>query len=160
MKYEDDLRKVYSDTKKGVKGYFKAQVTLMIMTFLIFSIGLVIIDVKYPLLIAFIISIVDILPVLGSGIVMIPWVIVSFLQGNSDFALGLALVYVIGTIIRQIIEPKITGDKIGIRPLYTFLSTILGSLIFGPIGIILGPIAAIIIKSIIDINKNNKGIKS
>ena len=149
----DNFKRVFRDTKKGVKGYFKAQLTLMFMTFIIFSIGLVIVDVEPPLLIGFIISVVDILPVLGSGIVMIPWIIVSFLQGNSHLALGLAMVYVIGTLIRQIIEPKIRGDKIGIRPLFTFLATILGSLIFGPIGIILGPIVAVIIKSIIDINK-------
>ena len=158
MRNNDDLRRVFRDTKKGIKGYFKAQLVLMTMTFLIFSIGLVIIDVQFPLLIAFIIAILDIVPILGSGIIMIPWVIVSLIAGNSQKALGLAIVYVVCTLIRQFIEPKITGDKIGIRPLYTFIATILGSLIFGPVGIILGPIVAVIIKSIIDINKNNKGI--
>lgn len=155
MRNNDDLRRIFRDTKKGVKGYFKAQLTLMVMTFLIFSIGLVIIDVDFPLLIGFVIAILDIVPVLGSGIVMIPWVIISLIQGNSQRALGLAIVYVVATLIRQLIEPKITGDKIGIRPLYTFIATILGSLIFGPVGIILGPIVAVIIKSIINV-KNNK----
>lgn len=158
MGYNDDLRKIFKDTKHGIKGYIKAQLTLMIMTFLIFSIGLVIIDVQSPLLIAFIIAILDIVPVIGSGVVMIPWVIVSLIQGNSQRALALAIVYVVATLIRQLIEPKITGDKIGIRPLFTFIATILGSLIFGPAGIIVGPILAVIIKSIIDIRKNKKGI--
>ncbi|MDR7870858.1 MAG: AI-2E family transporter [Tissierellaceae bacterium] len=155
MRNRDDLKRIYRDTKKGIKGYFIAQLVLMIMTFLIFSIGLVIVDVNSPLLIAFIIAVLDILPVLGSGIIMIPWVIFSLIAGNSQRALGLAIVYVVGTLIRQIIEPKITGDKIGIRPIYTFVATILGSIIFGPIGIILGPIIAVVIKSILDINKNN-----
>lgn len=154
----DDLRKIFRDTKHGVKGYIKAQLTLMIITFLIFSIGLVIIDVQFPLLIAFVIAILDIVPVIGSGVVMLPWVMVSLIQGNAQRALALALVYVIGTLIRQLIEPKITGDKIGIRPLFTFIATILGSLIFGPVGIIVGPILAVIIKSIIDIRKDKKGI--
>ncbi|NLY45008.1 MAG: AI-2E family transporter [Tissierella sp.] len=155
LRNKDKFRRVINDTKKGIEGYFKAQLILMAMTFIIFSIGLVIIDAPYPLLIGFIIAIVDVLPVLGSGIIMIPWSIISLVGGNSDFAIALAIVYVMATLIRQILEPKITGDKIGIRPLYTFIATIIGTLIFGPIGIILGPIIAVIIKSITNINKNN-----
>lgn len=155
LRNNDKFRKVINDTKKGIEGYFKAQLILMIMTFIIFSIGLLVIDAPFPLLIGFVIAIVDILPVLGSGIIMIPWSIISLLGGNSDFAISLAIVYVVATLIRQILEPKITGDKIGIRPLYTFLATIAGTLIFGPIGIIVGPIIAVIIKSISGVNKNN-----
>lgn len=155
MKNNDNFKRIIKDTKRGLEGYFKAQIILMIMTFLIFSIGLLIIDAPFPLLIAFIIAIVDILPVLGSGIIMIPWTIISAISGNSDLAIGLAIVYLVATIIRQFMEPKITGDKIGIRPLYTFLATIIGSLIFGPIGIILGPIIAVIIKSISGVHRDN-----
>lgn len=151
----DKFRRVINDTKKGIEGYFKAQLIMMIMTFIIFSIGLVIIDASYPLLTGFIIAIVDVLPVLGSGIIMIPWSIISLIGGNSDFAIALAIVYVVATLIRQILEPKITGDKIGIRPIYTFLATIVGTLVFGPMGIILGPIIAVIIKSITGVNRNN-----
>lgn len=149
----ENLFKVLRDIKRGIKGYFQAQLSLMIISFLIFSIGLVLIDAPHPLLMAFIIALVDILPVVGSGIIMIPWALISFLLANTDFAISLGLVYLLATIIRQLIEPKITGDKIGLRPLYTFIATIVGSFIFGPIGVILGPIMAIIIKSITSLNK-------
>lgn len=155
MRNNDNFRRVIRDTKRGLEGYFKAQVILMILTFIIFSMGLIIVDAPFPLLIAFAMAILDILPILGSGIIMIPWTIISMISGNSDLAMGLAIVYVVGTLIRQLLEPKITGDKIGIKPLYTFIATIVGTLIFGPIGIILGPIIAVIIKSITGINKNN-----
>lgn len=155
MSNNDKIRIVINDAKKGIGGYFKAQLILMVMTFIIFSIGLVLIDAPFPLLLGFIIAVVDILPVLGSGIIMIPWSIISLIMGNSDFAIALAIVYVISTLVRQILEPKIIGDKIGLRPLYTFIATIAGALLIGPIGIILGPIIAVIIKSISGINKNN-----
>lgn len=155
MSNNDKIRRVINDAKKGIGGYFKAQLIMMLMTFIIFSIGLVLIDAPFPLLFGFIIAVVDVLPVLGSGIIMIPWTIISFIKGSSDFAIALAIVYLVATLVRQILEPKIIGDKIGIRPLYTFIATIAGSLIFGPIGIILGPIISVIIKSISDISKNN-----
>lgn len=154
MRKNDNFRRILKDTKKGIEGYFKAQIILMIMTFIIFSIGFVIIDAPYSLLIAFIIAILDILPVIGSGVIMIPWTVISLISGNSDLALGLAIVYVVATLIRQIIEPKIMGDKIGVRPLYTFIATIVGMMVFGPIGVILGPLIAVVIKSITG-NKNN-----
>lgn len=148
MKNKDSLRIIINDIKHGLRGYLKAQIILMIMTFIIFSIGLVIVDAPFPLLMGTIIALVDILPVLGSGIILIPWTVISLLSGNSDLALGLAMVYIIGSLIRQLLEPKITGDKMGIKPIYTFLASLLGTIILGPIGVILGPIFAVIIKSI------------
>lgn len=79
---------------------------------------------------------------------MVPWSLISFISGNTDMGTKLAILYVILTIFRQVIEPKITGDQIGLRPLYTFVATALGSLILGPVGVIAGPIIAIIINSI------------
>lgn len=155
MRDNEHFRRIFRDTKKGVKGYFQAQVILMLMTFLIFSIGFVLIEAPFPLLIGFVIAIVDILPVLGSGIIMVPWTAITWISGNTDMAMGLAIVYLVGTLIRQILEPKITGDKIGIKPLYTFIATIVGTFVFGPIGIILGPIIAVIIKSVSGIKKNH-----
>lgn len=154
----DFFIKVIEDTGKGIKGYIKAQFTLMIITFIILSIGLTAIDISWSILIALGISILDILPIVGSGIIMVPWSIISFFSGKTDLGIKLAILYVSLAIIRQIIEPKIVGDEIGIRPLYTFFATIIGSLILGPIGVILGPVIIVIISSIFrtkdKINKN------
>lgn len=148
------LSQMIKDTGKGLKGYFKSQLILMGITFLILSIGLTTIDVKNAILISIGISIIDILPVLGSGIIIVPWSIISFILGNSYLGKGLALIYIIVIITRQVLEPKIMGKEIGVRPLYTFLATILGSIILGPVGLIVGPLIAVVITSIIRTKKN------
>lgn len=151
---KDFINQIIKDTGKMIKGYIKSQIKLMLITFIAFSIGLSIINVPYPILISAGISILDIIPVLGTGIVMIPWVIISFVLGNKDMAANLAILYVVLFILRQFIEPMIVGKEIGIKPLYTIIATILGSMILGPIGIIVGPLVAIVIRSIIN-TKNN-----
>ena len=123
------------------------------MIFIILAIGLRILEVPYFIWISIVVSIVDVLPVLGAGIVIVPWSVISFILGNSYLGKGLALIYIILIITRQILEPKIMGKEIGVRPLYTFLATILGSLIFGPIGLILGPLIAVLVTSIIRTKK-------
>lgn len=143
------LKQLFKDTGIGIKGYLKAQLTLMLITFIILTIGLSRMNVKFYILIALLIAIVDILPAIGSGIVMIPWSLINFILGNGELAKSLAILYVILLVSRQIIEPYILGRNIGVRPIYTFLATILGSLILGPIGIIIGPLVAVIITSIL-----------
>lgn len=151
--YIDYLREVLNMSSIGIKGYIKAQIKLMIITFLILSIGLYFIGIDKFILKAFGIAIVDIFPVLGSGIVMIPWAISFFVRNSINTGVYLILLYISLVIIRQIIEPKILGDSIGLRPIYTLAATILGSLFLGPFGVILGPIVAIILNSIYTINK-------
>ncbi|WP_425446476.1 AI-2E family transporter [Dethiothermospora halolimnae] len=150
------INEIFIDARKGIRGYIKSQLILMAITFGILTMGFIVIGVPLPILVALGISIIDIIPVVGSGIIMIPWSIISFIFGNGDMGLNIAILYVGLTIFRQIIEPKITGDQIGIRPLYTFGITVLGSIILGPLGIIMAPIIAIIINSIYKV-KNNWG---
>lgn len=151
--YIDYLREVLNMSSIGIKGYIKAQIKLMIITFLILSIGLYFIGIDKFILKAFGIAIVDIFPVLGSGIVMIPWAISFFVRNSINTGVYIILLYISLVIIRQIIEPKILGDSIGLRPIYTLAATILGSLFLGPFGVILGPIVAIILNSIYTIKK-------
>lgn len=144
----DFIIDIIKDSFTGIKGLLKSQIIIMGITFVILSIGLSILRIKYSIIIALGIALIDIIPVVGSGIIMIPWSIISFIIGNSNMGLGLAIIYVSLTVLRQIIEPIIMGNQIGVRPLYTFGATILGSIIFGPIGLIIGPLIAIIISSI------------
>ncbi len=150
---KDFIGEIIKDTGKGIKGYIKSQIKLMLITFIILSIGLTLIGAPLPVLIAGGISLLDIIPVLGSGIVMLPWSIINFIMGNKDMGGNLAILYVALVILRQFIEPKIIGKEIGVRPLYTFIATILGAIVLGPIGVILGPLAAVVINSIIKIRK-------
>lgn len=150
----DFINQIIKDTGKGIKGYIKSQIKLMLITFIAFGIGLSIINVPYPILISAGIAILNIIPVLGTGIVMIPWVIISFALGNKDMAVNLAILYVVLFILKQFIEPMIVGKEIGIKPLYTVIATILGSVILGPIGIIVGPLVAVVIRAIVNVKKD------
>jgi predicted PurR-regulated permease PerM len=149
----DFFNAVAKDTAVGVKGYLKSRVIIMAIVFLILSIGLVTIESPMPYLFAFIIALIDIVPLLGAGIIMIPWGIISYFGGNIELGKGILILYVILTILKQVIEPKVLGKQIGLSPIYTFIVTIIGSVVFGPIGLIIGPIIAITIKSIVK-NRN------
>lgn len=148
------LNQILIDTGRGVKGYLKAQLIIMFITFITLLIGLEIMGIRFSIFIALVISLIDILPIIGSGIIMIPWAIISFISGNIEMGKGLSILYVILLVSRQFIEPYVLGKSIGIRPLYTFLATIIGSIILGPIGIIIGPLAIVIATSIFKAKNN------
>lgn len=143
------LNTILKDSLHGIKGYIKSRIIIMGIVFGILSVGFLIIEAPLPYLIAFIIALVDIIPLLGSGIIMIPWGLISYFWGIRELGIGILVLYVGLTIAKQFIEPKVLGDQIGIRPLYTFAATIIGSIIFGPVGLIMGPILAVIINSVI-----------
>lgn len=149
----DLIKIVLKDTIGGLKGYFKARVIIMLIVFGILSLGFLIIGTPVPYLLAFIIALLDIIPLLGAGIVMVPWGVISYIWGNKEIGVGVLVLYVVLTISKQFIEPKVLGDQIGISPIYTFIATIAGSLIFGPLGLVLGPILAVIVNSVLKTKK-------
>ncbi|NLC96828.1 MAG: sporulation integral membrane protein YtvI [Erysipelotrichaceae bacterium] len=128
----------------------KSYVTIMTITFIELSIGLTILRVSNSISIAILISIFDILPVLGTGGIMIPWLIISFIQGNVKLGFGLLIVYVIVTLIRNIIEPKIVGSQLGLHPIVTLLSMFIGTSLFGGIGLFGFPIFLSLLKYLND----------
>lgn len=149
MKYDFTyLLELIQETSIGIKGFLIGKLKMFLLSILIFSLGLYIIDAPYYGLIGILIALVDILPIVGSGIILLPWSVFSLVQGNSNFGFKLILLYIIAMIVRQILEPKILGDSIGLRPIYTLVSTLLGSLFFGPMGVFIGPIIAIILNTI------------
>ncbi len=134
--------------KNGVSvlvNFVKAYGVLMFITFVESAIGLKLLGVTNALGIAIIIALVDILPVLGTGTVMIPWAFIELFNGNLGRALGLAVLYIFITVVRQILEPRIVGDQIGLYPLVTLISMYLGTMYFGIAGLFLIPIAVTII---------------
>ena len=102
--------------------------------------GLTIIGIDKAVLIAMAISVFDILPVLGTGGIMIPWVIVSAISGDYKLAAGLLAVYLVVTVIRNILEPKIVGSQIGLHPVVTLASMFAGVQLFGLLGLFGFPI--------------------
>lgn len=133
------------DLLAALLGYIKAQLILMTITFTESAIGLTLIGVNYSILFAFIISLVDALPVLGSGSIYIPWIILKLIEADYNTSIFLLILYLTVTIIRQTLEPKILSTQIGLYPLVTLMSIYIGIRLFGFIGIILGPIIIITI---------------
>ena len=123
---------------------------IMFITFVELSIGLSIIGIRYAVLVSALISIFDILPVLGTGGIMIPWVLVSLLQGKIGTALGLLIVYVAITVIRNIIEPKIVGGQLGLHPVVTLCSMFVGVQLLGAIGLFGFPIGLSLLRYLND----------
>jgi len=119
----------------------RSYVLIMTITFVELSIGLSVIGIPNAIIIALLISLVDILPVLGTGGIMIPWTIITLLQGNFPVAIGLLVVYIIITVIRNILEPKIVGGQLGLHPVVVLMSMFIGVNIFGVIGLFGFPIA-------------------
>ena len=120
----------------AVGGYFKAQFKIEIWVYFLLVIGLWILKVKYVLLIALGIAFLDFLPIFGTGTVMVPWAIFKILSGDYKMAIGLLIIWGLGQLLRQIIQPKIVGDSIGLSPLPTLLLLYLGYRFDGVIGMI------------------------
>lgn len=128
----------------------KSYILIMTITFIELSIGLSIIGVKNAIIIAFVIAIFDILPVLGTGGVMIPWAIITLIQGNITLGIELGVLYIIVTVIRNIIEPRIVGGQLGLHPIVTLISMFVGTSLFGVMGLFGFPIALSLLKYLND----------
>lgn len=131
----------YSSIFKMIKAY----ALIMSITFVELAIGLSVIRIDHSIPLAALICLIDILPVLGTGTVMIPWAIIDLLLGNTLLALYLIIIYAIITIIRNIIEPRIVGQQVGLHPVLTLLLMYVGLKLFGMMGMFLFPITMIII---------------
>ena len=105
-------------------------------------------NVEYPLMAALGIGFVDALPIVGSGTVMVPWAVLSAVNGNIKLAIGLLILYVIVIVVRQLIDPKIVSNHIGIHPIFTLIAMYTGFKAMGVLGLLIGPIALIILKNV------------
>lgn len=125
------------DMKRLVGGYFLAQFRIMFVVAAILLAGFLILGVKYAFLLAVLVAILDFLPLFGTGTVLIPWAVIQFFAGDYPLAVGLVLLYVLTQVIRQVIQPKIVGDSMGLPPLLTLVLLYLGFKLQGISGMIL-----------------------
>lgn len=130
------------DLIKTLGGYLKAQVTLIFTSFLISLVGLYILkftkfNIEFPLLMALFIGFVDALPILGSGTVMIPWAIISALNGDLKLGIAIFVLFVIMSLIRQFMEPKLVSKHIGTHPIFTLIAMYTGFKFIGIMGMLL-----------------------
>ena len=153
QKWVRKLGKHIREITLSLGGYLKAEATLILISFIISVIGLYLLkiigmDIKYPLLIALAIGFVDALPILGSGTVMVPWAIISALNGDLKLGISIIVLWIIMSVVRQFLEPKIVSGKIGIHPIFTLIAMYTGFKLIGVMGMLVGPIVLIILKSI------------
>jgi len=137
------LIKTYSGIAVGK--YLKGMGIILCITFTELFIGFSIINVQYAFILAIVIAFVDILPVLGSGSILLPWCVISLWSGDVKFATSLFVIYLIVTVARQIFEPKVMSSSLGTYPIVTLLGMYIGLQIFGFIGMILAPITVLVL---------------
>lgn len=131
----------------GLKKYLKAYCILFVITFAELIIGFWILGVDYAFVLALLISLIDFLPLFGAGAVLAPWGIILLLMKKYFLGIGLIVMFVLMTVIRQIIEPKIVGKSLGVHPILTLITIYLGYKLFGLFGMIFLPIATLILFS-------------
>lgn len=132
--------------RKAVGGYFKAQLKIEFWIYLLLVIGLLTLHVPYALLIALGIAFMDLLPVFGTGTIMIPWAVIEILSKNYMMAVGLLIIWCVTQLVRQVIQPKIVGDSMGMDAIPTLFLLFIGYKVAGVIGMILAvPIGIIVV---------------
>ncbi len=141
---QDRYQLIRKSLVQAVGGYVKAQFKIEIWVYLVLVVGFWILKVKYLLLIALGVAFLDFLPFFGAGAVMVPWAIVKIVGGDYQMAIGLLIIWGLGQLLRQIIQPKIVGDSIGVAPLPTLFllyvgfqfGNVIGMIIAVPVGLI------------------------
>lgn len=125
------------DAKGLIGGYFLAQFRIMCVVALILAAGFLVLGFRYGVLLAFLTAILDFLPIFGTGTVLFPWAVVKLFAGEYAYATGLILLYILTQVVRQIIQPKIVGESMGLPPLMTLFLLYLGFKLRGLTGMIL-----------------------
>ena len=123
---------------------------IMAITFAQLALGLSVLRVSHAVLIALLIAVFDILPVVGTGAIMIPWAVLTAIQGNLRLSIGLFVLYVVIVVVRNIVEPKIVGGQLGLHPIVTLASMMVGVQLFGIIGLFGFPIGLSLLRHLND----------
>ena len=136
------------DVKRLVGGYFLAQFKIMFVVGLILFAGFWILGVSYAPVLALAIALLDFLPVFGTGTVLIPWALLRIISGDYAFGAGLGLLYILTQVVRQLVQPKLVGDTMGLNPLLTLFLLYLGFKISGISGMILAVPVGLLVMSL------------
>ena len=134
--------------KRLGQSYLRACLLLGLTTFLLTFIGLAVLRIPYAFLLAILLAVVDLLPLLGTGIILIPWAALCLLLGQVKLGIGLLILYGVSTLVRQILEPKLIGDGLGLHPLASLGAMYAGLRLFGVWGMILSPLVTAAVVSI------------
>ena len=148
---------VLQNLRVNLGGWFRAQCKLMGLTFLLLTIGFLILRVEFPLLLGALIALVDALPMLGTGTILVPWGLLVLLQGQTALGLGLIALYGVTALTRSILEPRMVGHQLGLNPLLTLVALYMGYRLWGILGMILAPVLTITVLEIWSMAQPERG---
>lgn len=148
LEWRTSLKELGHDFSRAFSGFIKAELIVFVITLVICITSLFIFKTKYAIVLGTLAGIFGILPVLGVGIVLVPWSLFALLVGNTILAIELLLLTIVVSVLRHIIEPKILGDNVGLDPLFVLISMYIGLAATGVIGLILGPFILIAYKAL------------
>ena len=144
--WQEWLRLARDRARTVFGGWCRAQAKLLLLVFVLLSLGLWILGTDFPLLFGGLIALLDALPVLGTGTVLLPWALLSFLQERSALGFGLLALYGLCSLSRSVLEPHLVGRQLGLPPLLTLMAFYIGFRLFGIAGMILLPLIVLLIK--------------
>ena len=131
--------------REAFGGYIKAQLVLSLGVFFILAIGFAIVDQSYGLLLAAIFAVLDFIPIIGSGTVMVPWSVIALAMGNWQMALKLMVIWGLVCIFRRVAEPKVLGDQTGLAPILSLVGIYVGMEVAGVLGMVCGPLVLLVV---------------
>ncbi|OCT11663.1 sporulation integral membrane protein YtvI [Paenibacillus pectinilyticus] len=134
--------------RKAIFGFIRAQLIMAIFTYLVTFIGLLILRAEYPLAISLLVMVMEFVPIIGTGLIFIPWIIYQLLIGHTGMGIGLSVLFLVLIILRRILEPKVLSDAVGIHSLAALISLYIGFEWLGLAGLFLGPLVVIIYQSL------------
>lgn len=148
LPFRKTAKDVWGDLQKALFGYLRAQFIMISITAVIVLIGLLILGVDSAFTFALLIGFVDLLPYLGVGTIMLPWLVYAYISGDIRLGIGLSILYGVILIARQLIEPKVLATSVGLDPLPTLIGMFVGLKLFGVLGLIIGPVSFVVISAV------------
>lgn len=139
---------VWKQIKCYLGGYIKAQLMIMLVSATLMSVWFIALKVRYSILIAIGIAFLDALPIFGSGLILWPWTLMNFLNGDMRMGVAMILVYLSVALTRHLIEPKLVSSSVGMNPLLTLMSMYIGYRVLSVGGLIIGPLVMLLIISL------------
>lgn len=151
--FYEEIKQVLSRLSAAGVAYLKTQGILMLLVGFICTVGFLFVKREYALLLGIGVAVFDAFPVLGSGLILVPWAVVCLLKGAYVQVAVLLVMYLLCLLVREGLEPKLLGNRIGIPPLYTLMAVYVGVELFGLWGVILGPFGLVIIRAVANTEK-------
>lgn len=145
-----EIRSIFGRVSEVAGSFIKTQSVIMGAMALACAVGIFLLRMEHPVLMGIAIAVLDAFPILGSGMILVPWAVIRLMKGAVMQAIGLLIIYVVTVCIRELLEPKLMGTKLNIHPFYMLMATVIGVQLFGFWGIFTGPLALVMIREILE----------